>query len=236
MRHPHGYDIEAGLRFIASGLDYHRRLLDRWLPDTGVVGDIGCGQGRVAVFYDRPGRRVIGVDSDPTIVAAANRHGHGNFVVASAFALPFADHSLAAYVGLGIIAEARDDTTPDLDPLAPARCLAEASRVVAASGILYISVPFRNLPRRLGASASWNEQLIPSFSAGSIRDLVLDAGFEALVLRESSLAWGLGPLRRAASLARMALVREDEAAQSYRILFPVLRHFANSLVVIARRR
>jgi SAM-dependent methyltransferase len=62
----------------ASGVEMHGEadLVDSYLMDsfgpTSVL-DAGCGTGRVAIELNRRGRRVVGVDMDPSMLEVARR-------------------------------------------------------------------------------------------------------------------------------------------------------------------
>ncbi len=64
------YD-ERFAQLAASGADVHGEaaLVDSYQP--GSVLDAGCGTGRVAIELSRRGRRVVGVDVDPTMLETA---------------------------------------------------------------------------------------------------------------------------------------------------------------------
>jgi len=215
-------------QFLASGKDYHRLLLDRWLPATGIVVDVGCGLGRVTNFYDRPARRVFGADLDRDALAAARDVAGKSFVVSNACALPFRTGAVDAYVGLGIL---------ELDPTGGAALLREASRVLSATGLIYLTVPFLNRRRRGSGTATWGGREVPAFSAESAGRLFAAAGFVVERTRPSSLAWSLGPFGRpAARLFRSVIGREDDRTPAYRVIAPLLKPYANSLLVIGRKR
>jgi hypothetical protein len=108
--------------------------------------------------------------------------------------------------------------------------------VLRWDGILYVSVPFRNVSRRKAEHVLWHGIPLVLFTVHGIHERLTHAGFDVLLTRPSSLAWGLGPFRRAVRLLPRALVREDETALTYRLLFPILRYQANSLLVVARKR
>ena len=62
------------------------------------VLDIGCGEGSYGrAIAARCGAQVWGIDvSKPAVKVAARRHREGRYAVASAYALPFADHEFDA--------------------------------------------------------------------------------------------------------------------------------------------
>jgi SAM-dependent methyltransferase len=70
---------------LASGadLDGEARLIDTLLPRGAAVLDAGCGTGRVTDALRRRGHRVVGVDRDAGLVAAAREwYPDSTFVVA----------------------------------------------------------------------------------------------------------------------------------------------------------
>lgn len=217
--------VEESRRYLESGNDYHRRFLDAWLPGHGTVADVGCGHGRVGGFYHRPERPVVGVEIDMALAAAVGRHGRGPVVVGDALRLPFASGSLAAYVGLGVV------------EFGPDRVLAEAARVLVPGGLLYLSVTYANVARTaLRRRARWRGDPVPTFSEASIGRLLAAHRFDVKLVRRSSLGWGLGPLRPLTGIFRAALLREDDTSISYRLLAPLVRPWANSLLIVAHRR
>ena len=72
---------------------FHReRFLDLVPPPGRLTVDVGCGEGRVSRDLAELGHRVVGVDTSPTMVAAAREADPGgDYVVADAARLPFAD-------------------------------------------------------------------------------------------------------------------------------------------------
>jgi SAM-dependent methyltransferase len=77
--------IERFRRMAAEGVDLsgEARLVDAVVPPGSRILDAGCGPGRVgAVLHDR-GHRVVGVDADPELIAAARQdHPGPSWVVA----------------------------------------------------------------------------------------------------------------------------------------------------------
>lgn len=216
--------VETSRDYIAFGRDWNRPFLDAWLPRSGTVADVGCGQARVSTFYHRANRPVVGVDLLEPDLAAALRLSSAPFVAADAFTLPFRSGSLAGYVGLGIT------------EYGPPEVVAEAHRVLRPGGLLYLSVTYRNVPRRLGRKTTWRGIEVQTLSTEGVVGLLGDQGFNVSLVRRCSLAWGLGRLRALSRLFPAALIREDSSSASYRVLAPVLRPFANSMLVVAHKR
>jgi ubiquinone/menaquinone biosynthesis C-methylase UbiE len=72
---------------------FHREALLSSLPAPGrLTLDVGCGEGRVTRDLRALGHRVIGVDSAPSLIAAAREADpEGEYVEADAAELPFED-------------------------------------------------------------------------------------------------------------------------------------------------
>ncbi|MBD0329840.1 MAG: class I SAM-dependent methyltransferase [Thermoleophilia bacterium] len=104
------------------------RFLDLLPPPPRRALDLGCGEGRLGAELRRRGDAVVGVDSSPGMVAAAE--DRIDAVVADAAALPFADATfdlVAAFMSL-----------QDMDDLDGA--VAEAARVLEHGGRLCFNV------------------------------------------------------------------------------------------------
>jgi SAM-dependent methyltransferase len=66
------------------------RLLELLPPPTGMTLDLGCGEGRFTRELKRAGYRVVGVDSSPTLIAAARTSDQETeFIQADAASLPY---------------------------------------------------------------------------------------------------------------------------------------------------
>ncbi|HEY0217391.1 MAG TPA: class I SAM-dependent methyltransferase [Cellulomonas sp.] len=127
-------------------------LIARQVPaDARVVLDVGCGEGTLARYLARPGRRVLGVDPDTAALATARaqgaagtaggtaagaagpgRDGAGSrgdvdLVAAGAEALPVADRSVDALTMVMV-----------LHHTDPTRALAEVRRVLRPGGVAVI--------------------------------------------------------------------------------------------------
>ena len=100
------YDIVAEdyaelLRGDLASSAYDRAMLDLFAERVagsggGLVGDLGCGPGRIAGYLAEQGMDVVGVDLSPGMVEVARRdHPELRFEVGSMAALPFPDGALA---------------------------------------------------------------------------------------------------------------------------------------------
>src|SRR5215831_18745532 len=79
---------------------FHRDAFLELVPQpNGRTLDLGCGEGRVTRDLAALGHDVVGVDSSPTLVAAAREADHEmELHLADAAALPFADASFGLVV------------------------------------------------------------------------------------------------------------------------------------------
>jgi SAM-dependent methyltransferase len=98
----------------------------------GMVGDLGCGPGRVTAYLHERGLDAFGVDLSPGMVAVAREsHPHLRFEVGSLDHLDLEDGSLAgAVVWYSLI-----HTPPEHQP----RAFAELRRVLAPGGHLLLA-------------------------------------------------------------------------------------------------
>lgn len=257
-------DVSESLAFFTSGLDYHRALLDRHLPRSGLVADVGCGLARVALHYRRAGYRTIGIDVALGVLRMVKSFETSVPVVVSrAESLPVRRHSLAAYVGLGVF---------EYDERGPEPMLSEACEALAPGGLLYLTVPYVNLWRTLtrrwpdGACSPVSATPPPGlrfhlhvFKASEILGAVERTGFEIVEHRPVSVLWGLRAAfgrrdrvtrresasrypqrrRRVALLEalRAAFIQEQPRDPISLIVLSVLKPlFANSYLVVARKR
>ncbi|MFI6633728.1 methyltransferase domain-containing protein [Nonomuraea fuscirosea] len=95
------------------------------LAPGAVIADVGCGAGRAVGEMAGRGARPVGVDLDERMIEVAGRRWPaGDFRVAGACALPFADGELSGYRAEKLY-HILDD---------PARAVAEARRVLAPGG------------------------------------------------------------------------------------------------------
>ncbi len=77
--------IERFRKMAAAGddLDGEARFVDAMVPRGAAILDAGCGPGRVGGYLARLGHRVVGVDLDPALIAAAESdHPGPRWVVA----------------------------------------------------------------------------------------------------------------------------------------------------------
>jgi SAM-dependent methyltransferase len=111
---------------------YYRERFFELVPSAGRrTLDVGCGEGRVARDLAARAHSVVGLDSSPTLVAAAaEAHPGGEYVVGSAEELPFADASFDLVVAYNSLMDVNDMP----------RAVAEAGRVLEPGGTLCVCV------------------------------------------------------------------------------------------------
>ena len=109
------------------------------LPGRATL-EIGCGEGRVARDLQDRGHRVTGVDSSPTLLdAASSADPDGEYVLADAASLPFADATFDLVVAY--------NSLMDIDDMAGA--VREAARVLRPDGRFCVCIthPFADAGR-----------------------------------------------------------------------------------------
>jgi SAM-dependent methyltransferase len=147
---------------------------------SGLVGDLGCGPGRLTGYLASLGLDVFGVDLSPGMVEVARRtHPALRFEVGSLAALELADGALAGVLAWYSLIH----TPPERLPLV----VAELARVLAPGGRLLtafqVGDELRHIAHGYGHDVSLDAyRLQPDFVAG----LFTDAGLavEARLVRE----------------------------------------------------
>lgn len=94
-------------------------------PAAGVVLDVGCGDGTLARYLTSPGRSVLGIDQDVSVLPV-ERDGI-EFVAGTGEALPYAAASVDALTMVMVLHH--------MDPM---RALAEVRRVVRPGGVVIV--------------------------------------------------------------------------------------------------
>jgi SAM-dependent methyltransferase len=93
---------------------FYREAFFELLPDSvGAVVELGCGEGRVTRDLAARGYRVSAVDASPSLVAAAREaDAGGEYVVADAAELPFADASFDLAISYNSLMDMDDVERP----------------------------------------------------------------------------------------------------------------------------
>jgi SAM-dependent methyltransferase len=111
---------------------FHRDQFLRLLPPPGrLTVDIGCGEGRLARDLKELGHRIVGIDSSPSLIAAAREFDSSIDVrLADAAALPLEDASVDLAVAFMSL--------QDIDDLPAAVC--KSARVLEPGGRLCLAI------------------------------------------------------------------------------------------------
>ena len=187
------YDVVAEdyaelLRDQLAGNPYDRAMLDLFAEQIasaggGLVGDLGCGPGRVAAYLTEHGVDVVGVDLSPGMVAVARRdHPDIPFHVASMTALPFADGELVGALAWYSIIHTAPAGQPGL--------FAEFARGVRPGGVLLLAFQVGDDVVHLTHAYGHEVDLYTRRQEPDrVRELLRDAGFEvvAQLVREPLL-------------------------------------------------
>jgi SAM-dependent methyltransferase len=128
------HDLEHGSE--SADLSLWRQLAER-VPRDGLVLELGCGTGRVALHLARRGHDVIGIDTDPALVGAFNERAAEEGLSAQAVVGDVSTLALGRAFALVIapmqLIELLGDATERLDALyATAKRLAPGGRAAFA--------------------------------------------------------------------------------------------------------
>lgn len=172
-------------------------VVDRLLPSSGVMADVGCGTGRLLPVLRGKARLPIGLDTSLPMLRQAARTGVHQLVEADGFALPLADSACDAVACLRVLFH-----LPDAAPL-----LRELRRVTRPGGMLVCDTatlsPRALLPLQRGR---WGEHVVTTTRA-EFREMAGAAGWrvraEVPVFLMSPYIYRLLPLGPARQLERM---------------------------------
>jgi SAM-dependent methyltransferase len=107
------------------------RLVERHVPRTAVVLDLGCGTGSTVANLARRGNTAIGMDMRPEGLLAVRASGSGaSLVRGDAEALPFASRSVDAVILLDVLEHVDDEAL-----------LPELREILRPGGRLVMTVP-----------------------------------------------------------------------------------------------
>jgi ArsR family transcriptional regulator len=185
------------LREELFGADFAWRALVGLLPDTWVVGDLGCGTGVVMSILAPHVARVIGVDASDEMLAAASARladvPNAEMRRGALESLPVADATLDAATLMLVLHHLP----------APALALAEAARVLKPGGRLLIvdMAPHEREEYRQQMGHVWL-----GFSEEQIGRLLAQAGFARVTVRAlPAVTEAKGPALFAATAGKSAV-------------------------------
>ena len=102
LRRDDNYLDEEDLRIYFSDYDdfpeYEKEILK--YADEKIL-DIGCGAGRHSLFLQKKGCSVVGMDFSELVVKVSKMRGLKNYILASAFYLPFKKNSFDSVLLMG---------------------------------------------------------------------------------------------------------------------------------------
>jgi len=154
-------------------------------PPPGVAGrvlDVGCGSGERMRRLEPAGWECIGIDASEPAVTSGVEKGL-DIRRAEATALPFPDESFDAVLMSHSIEHCQD----------PRRAVQEAARVLKRGGSLTVTTPNGASPIAQLFGAMWVNWDAPRhylvFSRSSLRNLLIDEGFDVIRVRGSSTGW-----------------------------------------------
>ena len=127
---------------VSTPVTYRHELLDRyrllydWLPDSGPVLDVGCGNGIYTQWLGQKCGPAVGIDHNQANLEWAKAEFPAcEFVYSNGENLPFADASFGAVMLTEVLEHTRDDRAT----------LREIARVTRPGGTLALSTPHRGL-------------------------------------------------------------------------------------------
>lgn len=176
--------IQEGLSLLKlrTRRDPRWRALEPCLTAGSRILDVGSGLGSWALFLDRRGHEVIGVDYSLPLLVRASQRDPGNSVGwASALAeqLPFSGGTFDCIVSWGII---------EHDPAGPSVTLAEFRRVLVKGGHVVVTVPLdgprqRRAEQIVNAGRARDEFYEYYFTPDELRVELETAGFDEILTR-----------------------------------------------------
>lgn len=214
--------------FLASvEWDRYPAAFSRYLGQESSILEAGCGLGKYAMYLERQGHRVIGIDLDAQALARAHQVAtHVPFAVADVTRLPFADHTLDAYVSLGVIEHFERGCQ---------HVLAEARRVLKHGGLIFVTVPYFHWAKRLDmlfdsagayqrvshlsqSQQGMEKRLFHQFlyTRAEIVHLIHEAGFTILdTMFSGKTSWflNLAPVQRLRHLLRPSNTQSESVAR-----------------------
>lgn len=164
--------IERFRMLAAQGQDLfgEARLIDALVGRGAAILDAGCGPGRHSGYLHAAGHRVVGVDVDPVLIAAAQADSPGP------------DYLVADLAGFDL----------------PAELPAEFDAILCAGNVMTFLHPDTRVPALAGMASRLAPQgrAVVGFGAGRgyhFEEFLADAAAAGLVLQQRFATWDLRP-------------------------------------------
>jgi SAM-dependent methyltransferase len=178
--------VERFRMLAAQGHDLHgeARLIDAMVGRGAAILDAGCGPGRHAGYLHAAGHRVVGVDIDPVLIAAAEADAPGPFYLVG---------DLAGF---------------DLPSTAPQ----EFDAILSAGNVVAFLHPDTRVPALAGLASRLapSGRVVIGFGAGrgyGFDEFLADAAGAGLALQARYATWDLRPFTPDADFQVSVLVR-----------------------------
>ncbi len=184
----------------------------RFLPRKGLILEAGSGLAATVVRLRALGFNVIGLDYVPRACERARDYDPSlQLQAGDVHALPYRDRSLRGYLSFGVLEHFQHGVAP---------ALKEASRVLAAGGVLVLTIPCPNVVNRLvrwrrtqsGQSLLSDESFYESTYTHEQLAAALDAaGFDVIHVEpigHSFTLWGLSAIFRGKGYYETSILAE----------------------------
>lgn len=113
---------------VLKGVEPELRRLLEDTPTETLIFDVGCGEGRIAIYLAQHHRKVVAIDFTRAALTNVSEHSDAICVRANNLQLPFRDEVAGLVISTGVIHH-----TPD-----PMKALRENCRVLSPGGVLYL--------------------------------------------------------------------------------------------------
>lgn len=148
--------------------------LKKLIKPKDIILEAGCGFGQWVYRLNFLGYKIIGIDfAEKTIKKIKDKYPKLNIKLADVRDIPLKKNSIDVYLSFGVIEHFEEG---------PEEVLKEAHRVLKPNGLLFITIPYLNLPRLLRnfrnkpKTGEYFYQYL--YSISELEKYIKDAGFE----------------------------------------------------------